>query len=108
MSSNWYARAVAAATLAVSGGVSWAQAQAPRDAWLMQNYRFTGPPQPGSIPPVDPLVYDLRQILNVELSIMRKADFFEDYEATLAAAAQATNTAQLIGGITQHESPAIN
>jgi hypothetical protein len=35
------------------------------------------------------------------MSIMRKADFTEDYETALAAAEQATATAQLIGVITQ-------
>lgn len=100
MAGSRYVATVASAVLALSGVVARAQGQAPRDAWLMQNYRFTGPPQPGSIPAADPVVSDLRQILNAELSIMRKADYFEDYEAALAAAAQATATAQLLGGIT--------
>src|SRR5215467_868709 len=69
----------------------------PRDAWMMQNYRFTGPPAPGSIPPVDPVVADLKQIQGTLMSIMRKADFFEDYETAIVAAAQAAENAQVIG-----------
>jgi hypothetical protein len=68
-----------------------------REAWLMQNYRFTGPPAPGSIPPVDPVVADLKQIQGTLMSIMRKADFFEDYETAIVAASQAAANAQVIG-----------
>jgi hypothetical protein len=66
----------------------------------MKNYHFTGPPPAGSIEPEDPVVSELRQIQNTLLSIMRKTNFAEDYEGTLAAAEQATATAQLIGSIT--------
>jgi hypothetical protein len=65
----------------------------------MKNYHFTGPPPPGSIPSVDPVVAELRQIQNMVLSIMRKADFNDDWEAALFAAGQAFNNAQLIGTI---------
>ncbi|HKE26540.1 MAG TPA: hypothetical protein VKB88_29500 [Bryobacteraceae bacterium] len=102
MAGNLQAAALAVAVLVVSGGVSRAQQRQPRDAWLMQNYRFTGPPAAGSIPRVDPVVSDLRQILNTLLSIMRKADYAEDYEAALAAADQAAATAQLIGAVSEH------
>jgi len=67
----------------------------------MQNYRFTGPPPPGSIKPVDPVVAELRQIQNTLLSILRKANYGEDYETALAAAAQAIANAQTIGAITE-------
>jgi hypothetical protein len=67
----------------------------------MKNYNFTGPPPPVPYVPADPVVSELRQIQNTLLSIMRKADFGEDYEAALAAAAQAAQNAQLIGVITE-------
>jgi hypothetical protein len=101
MSGNWHTTALAAAVLVASGGVSRAQQPQPRDAWLMQNYRFTGPPAAGSIQPVDPIISDLRQILNTLLSIMRKADYAEDYEAALAAAGQAASAAQLLGALSE-------
>jgi len=86
-------------TLIVSGGAFRAQATEPRDAWLMRNYHFTGPPPQGSVAPADPVVTELQQIQDMLLSIMRKADFAEDYEAALAAAAQAAENAQVIGAI---------
>jgi hypothetical protein len=89
------------AVLAAGAASLWAQSAAPRDAWMMKNYHFTGPPAPGSIQPVDPVVSELRQIQNTVLSIMRKTDFGEDYEGALAAAAQAAANAQLIGVITE-------
>jgi hypothetical protein len=89
------------AILALTAGLLQAQSPEARDAWLMKNYRFTGPPATGSIKPVDPVVSELRQIQNALLSIMRKADFAEDYETALAAADQATATAQLLGTITK-------
>jgi hypothetical protein len=85
--------------LAAGAGISRAQSPQPSDAWLMKNYHFTGPPPAGSIKPVDPVVYELRQIQNSVLSMMRKANFGEDYETALVAAAQATANAQLIGAI---------
>jgi hypothetical protein len=84
-----------------SGGVSSAQSPGPRDAWMMKNYNFTGPPPPGSIAPTDPVVSDLRQIQSTLFSIMRRAVFNEDYEAALAAAEQAAATTQLIGTINE-------
>jgi hypothetical protein len=89
------------AALVLSSGVLLGQSTEPRDAWLMRNYRFTGPPPPGSIGATDPVVSELRQIQNTLLSIMRKANFGGDYEAALAAAAQAAMNAQLIGTITE-------
>jgi hypothetical protein len=81
----------------MSGGVLLAQCTQPRDAWLMKNYRFTGPPHPSSSVPADPVISDLRQIQNTLFSIMRKADFGEDWEAALAAGEQAAAISQLIG-----------
>jgi hypothetical protein len=93
--------ALACAVLAASVGVSRAQSHQPNDAWLMQNYRFTGPPRSAPAEPADPVVSQLRQIQNTVLSIMRKTDFYEDYEGALAAANQAVALTQLIGSITQ-------
>ena len=71
----------------------------------MQNYRFTGPPPPNESGAIDPVVSELRQIQNTVLAILRKADFAKDYEPALAAAAQATANAQLIGSLTEHQQP---
>jgi hypothetical protein len=70
-----------------------------RDAWLMKNYRFTGPPKPGTVKPVDPVVADLESIQSLVESIMRRAKLDEDYGTALVAAAQATSNAQVIGNI---------
>lgn len=67
----------------------------------MKNYRFTGPPAPASLAPVDPVVSELRQIQDTVLSILRKTDFAKDYEDALIAAEQATANAQLIGVINE-------
>lgn len=85
--------------------ISLAQTKAPSDAWLMQNYRFAPAPRPGEIRPVSPSVGQLQEIQNTILNILRKADFAGDYEAALAAAAQATATAQLIGSLTGELKP---
>lgn len=84
----------------LTAATCFAQSREPSDAWLMQNYRFAGPPAPGEIPQVSPTVAQLQEIQNTTLSILRKADFAGDFEAALAAAAQATATAQLIGAVT--------
>jgi len=91
--------------LLLASAACFAQSREPSDAWLMQNYRFAGPPAPGEIPPVSPTVAQLQEIQNTTLSILRKANFAGDYEAALAAAAQATATAQLIGTITGQLKP---
>lgn len=87
----------------MSGGILLAQSGQPRDAWLMQNYHFTGPPAPGSIAPTDPVVAELRQIQGTLLSIMRKADYGEAWETSLAAGEQAAAISQLIGTIQQRQ-----
>jgi hypothetical protein len=91
----------ACAVLAMCQGVSQAQSPEARDAWLMKNYRFTGPPAPGSIAPVDPVLSELRQIQDTLMSILRKADFSRNYEAALYTAQEAAANAQLIGSITE-------
>jgi hypothetical protein len=79
-------------------GVSWATDP---NAWLMKNYRFTGPPPPGSGQPVDPVVNDLKQVQNMLMSVMRKANFSEDWETAIIAGSQAAANAQTIGIITE-------
>ena len=82
-----------------------AQTKEPSDAWLMQNYRFAPPPAPGEIRPVGPALGQLQEIQNTTLNILRKANLYGDFEAALAAAAQATATAQLIGALTGEMKP---
>src|SRR4051794_37010222 len=89
---------LACSFLFLAGGVCRAQSS---DNWLMQNYRFTGPPAPGEIRPTDPVISELQEIQNTTMAILRKANFAGDYEAALAAAAQATANAQLRGTINQ-------
>jgi hypothetical protein len=101
MAVNRYVSSLVCFTLAISGGGLLAQSADSRDAWLMKNYRFTGPPPPGSIAPADPVVSELRQVQNMLLSIMRKADYGEDWEAALAAGEQAAAISQLIGVINE-------
>jgi hypothetical protein len=97
-----YLAVLACLTLGGCIEVLSAQSVEPSDAWLMQNYRFAGPPPPECAAPADPVISELRQIQNTLLSIMRKADFSEDWEGALAAADQATAVSQLIGAITEH------
>jgi hypothetical protein len=88
-----------------AGSVCWAQAHDGHDRWLMQNYKFVGPPAPGSIQPVSPAVRDLREIQNRLLSIMWRASIYGDAEAALAAAAQAAANAQLLERMTGQARP---
>lgn len=91
------------AVLVVTAGISQAQSPNRHDSWLMQNYRFTGPPRAGATPTPDPVVAQLQEIQNTTMAILRKANFDGDYEAALAAASQAVANAQLIGAITEHQ-----
>jgi hypothetical protein len=83
-------------------GVCRAQLPPAHDAWLMQNYRFTGPPPPGEVRPVVDPLSEINEVQSTLRLIMRRAEFDRDYEAALAAAAQATANAQLIGAIIEH------
>jgi hypothetical protein len=93
--------AVGCAVLVLTTAICSAQSSKSRDSWLMQNYRFTGPPPPGPVQPTDPVMSQLQEIQNTTLNILRKANFDGDYEAALAAAAQAAANAQLIGALTE-------
>ena len=88
------------AALVLSAGMSRAQSFEPRDAWLMKNYRFTGPPPVTELRQRDAVVFQLQEIQDTVLAILRKANLDNDYEAALAAAAQAIANTQLIGVIT--------
>ena len=82
-----------------------AQSRQPDDSWLMRNYRFTAPPAPGSVPQVPPAVAQLQEAQNTVLSIMRKADFWGDFEGALFAASQAVANAQLLAAATAQARP---
>ena len=99
MSGNRFIPAIGCLVLVLGGTISRAQSSQPRGGWMLKNYHFTGPPAPGSIQPADPVVSELRQIQSTLMTIMRRAEFFDDYEAALAAAGQAAANAQLIGTV---------
>ena len=102
MSQAWMRYAAAGMVLIPLIGVCHAQLPPAHDAWLMQNYRFTGPPPPGEArPAVDPLS-EIRQVQSTVRFIMRQAEFEGDYEAALVASAQAVANAQLMGAIVEH------
>jgi hypothetical protein len=89
-------RRLALAVMVLAAGVLRAQSSDPRERWLMQNYRFTGPPPPGTPTPLEPLIAQLQNIQNFTMAILRKADFYEDWWTALYAAQQAAENAQLI------------
>ena len=62
MSQSLVRYVVAACILFPSAGVSLAQPAPGHDAWLMRNYRFTGPPKPSELVPVAPVLMELREI----------------------------------------------
>jgi hypothetical protein len=91
----------AAALVVLAGGrVSCAQSQ--QDAWLMKNYRFTGPPAPGTVPPADPVLSELWRIQDNIHWMLWRAKQDEDYWTALAAAAQMTTNVTAIGAVTEH------
>jgi len=95
-------RLCAAAILAIGVGGGISHAQSARDAWLTQNYRFTGPPAPGSVQPADPVVSELWRIQDNMHWMMWRARQDEDYWTALAAAAQMSNNVLAIGAVTEH------
>ena len=106
MTHTWIRYAVGGLILIPLMGVSRAQSPPAHDAWFMENYRFTGPPPPGELKPVDPVLTEMRQIQSRVLTILRRAKSERDYEAALAAAAQAVANAQLIGALTERQQAA--
>ena len=103
MSQFWMRCVVAGVILVPMIGVSRAQPTPSHDAWLMQNYRFTGPPPPSEVKPIAPVLIELREIQNTVRTVLSRARSDGDYEAALAAAAQAVANAQLIEAITEHQ-----
>jgi hypothetical protein len=106
MPHSWIRYAVAGLILIPLIGVSRAQSPPAHDAWFMQNYRFAGPPPPGELKSVDPVLGELREIQSKVMTILRRAKSERDYEAALAAAAQAVANAQLIGAMTERQQAA--
>ena len=106
MPRTWTRYAVAGLILIPLIGVSRAQSPPAHDAWFMQNYRFAGPPPPGELKSVDPVLAELREIQSKVMTIVRRAKLERDYEAALAAAAQAVANAQLIGAMTERQQAA--
>jgi len=92
-----FVRSALACVLMISAaGVSHGQCG---ENWLMKNYRFTGPPPAGTVTPTDPVLSELSGIQSKLRAIIRRASSDEYYEAALAAAAQASSNAQLMGVI---------
>ena len=56
-------------------GVSRAQSTPPHDAWLMRNYRFTGPPPPREVKPIDSVLIELRAIQSTVRTMLSRAKF---------------------------------
>jgi hypothetical protein len=67
----------------------------------MQNYRFTGPPAPGSVKPTDPVISELWRIQDNMHWILWRAKQDEDYWTALAAAAQMGSNVLAIDGVTE-------
>ena len=103
MSLFWMRYVITGIILFPMTGVSRAQSRPQHDAWLMQNYRFTGPPAPSEVKPVDSVLTELRGIQGTVRTILSRAKSDGDYYAALAAAELAVANAQLIGAITEHQ-----
>jgi hypothetical protein len=106
MSQFWMRYVIAGIILASAAGVSEGQSTSPHGNWFMQNYRFAGPPPPGEVKPVDPVLSELREVQSTIRNILGRARSEGDYETALAAAAQLAANAQLIGAITEHQQAA--
>ena len=102
----WSRYALAAIILLPTIGISRAQLPPHHDAWLMQNYRFTGPPPAGERQPVDPAMSQIREAQSTLRAIMHQAKFEEDYESAIIAASQVVSNAQLMGAITERQQAA--
>jgi hypothetical protein len=94
---------IAGTILFLMAWASHAQSTTPQGAWLMQNYRFTGPPPPREVKPVDTVLIELRGIQTTIRTILSRAKFEGDYETALAAAEQLVANAQLIGAIAEQQ-----
>ena len=103
MSKVWLRSLAAAILLFATIGVSRAQSNTPQGAWLMRNYRFTGPPPPREVQPIDSVLVELRGLQNTIRTILSRAKFEGDYETALVAASQLAANAQLIGAIAEQQ-----
>ena len=103
MLQNWMRYLAAAILLVPTIGVSRAQSTTPQGAWLMKNYRFTGPPPPREVQPIDSVLIELRGLQSTIRTILTRARFEGDYESALAAVAQLAANAQLIGAIAEQQ-----
>jgi len=106
MTHTWIRYVVAVLILIPLIGASRAESPPAHDAWFTQNYRFAGPPLPGELKSVDPVLTELREIQSKVVTILRRAKLERDYEAALAAAAQAVAITQLIGAMTERQQAA--
>src|SRR5712675_2018899 len=102
----WMRCVVAGIVLFSMTWASRAQSTTPQGAWLMKNYRFTGPPPPREVKPVDSVLIELRGIQTTIRTILNQAKFEGDYETALAAAQQLVANAQLIGTIADQQQEA--
>jgi hypothetical protein len=98
-------KALCAGLFFLTASVCSAQSREPDDSWLMQNYRFAGPPAPAEVQQPGTVLEQLEEIQNTLLDILRKADSAWNFEAALAAAEQAAANAQLIGVISGQLAP---
>ena len=103
MSKVWLRSLAAGILLFATIGVSRAQSNTPQGAWLMRNYRFTGPPPPREVQPIDSVLIELRGLQNTIRTIMSRAKFEGDYETALVAVSQLAANAQLIGAIAEQQ-----
>jgi hypothetical protein len=69
----------------------------------MRNYRFTGPPPPREVQPIDSVLIELRGLQNTIRTILSRARFEGDYETALVAVSQLAANAQLIGAIAEQQ-----
>ena len=82
MSQSWMHFAAAGMVLVPLIGISHAQLPPGHDAWLMQNYRFTGPPPPGEVRPAADPLSEIREVQSTVRFIMRQAEFEGDYRGS--------------------------
>jgi hypothetical protein len=106
MSQIWVRYLAAGILLFPMIGISRAQSTTPQGAWLMKNYRFTGPPPPREMQPIDSVLIELRGLQNTIRTILSRAKFEGDYETALVAASQLAANAQLIGAIAEQQQAA--
>jgi len=103
MSQIWIRYLAAGVLLFPAIGVSRAQSTTPQGAWLMKNYRFTGPPPPREVQPMDAVLTELRGLQSTIRTILSRARFDGDYETALIAVSQLAANAQLIGSIAEQQ-----